>query len=317
MVDGAGNSYGPYDIEVAGSSAEPFTEAAWYQMQRESGVLFGAGLTFAGLTAQVAPFASRVKGSFLSRTAQWTDASPATPSGGNPRRDLLVARRQLTAGSGGSAVPGKTFLTVLRGTPAASPADPAFDAVNDEPLWSWQVPGNGGTVVTAVRDLRQFLDLNTGIRFPPAITAYRSVDQGIGSGTASGTVVLNQAAAGAHRALPLNAATGEITIGAGEGGPFEVSGALSLIQNGAAGAAGVPMRLYVAVAVNGTEVHRGLDQHARSFVVGDLLGRVLPTCRLDLVDGDKVKFIYFHDSAAAATIAPGAGITEMYLRRVA
>jgi len=153
-MDAQGNSYSPYDIEVAGSAAEPFTEAAWYDMERTSGVVEGLGLTFNGRTAQLAPGMVRVKGSRLRRATQWTDTSPATTNT-TARRDLLVARRQLTTGEGAAAVAGKTFFLVLRGTPAATPVDPTFDSANDERLWSWQVPGGGGNVITDIRDLRR------------------------------------------------------------------------------------------------------------------------------------------------------------------
>jgi len=152
MTDAQGNSYGPYDTEVANSAAEPLTEATWYDLDRTSGVVEGLNLTFNGRTAQLSPGMVRVHGSFLRRYTQWTDISPATTTSA-PRRDLLVARRQLTSGSGPGAVPGRTFFTVLRGNPAATPTDPTFDASNDEPLWSWQVPGNGGNTITDVHNV--------------------------------------------------------------------------------------------------------------------------------------------------------------------
>ena len=154
-MDAQGNSYAPFDTEIPGSQSEAFTEDVWFDMDRTSGVVEGFGLTFSGRTAQLAGGMARVRGSRLRRAAVWTDTSPATPAGGAPRRDVLVARRQKTTGEGAQAVPGKTFLTVVRGTPAANPVDSGTDLVNDEPLWSWQVPGNGGNTVTDVRDLRR------------------------------------------------------------------------------------------------------------------------------------------------------------------
>lgn len=182
MTDAQGNRYGPYDTDVALSEAEAFTEDAWYLLHRESGVVSGGALTFTGLTAHLAPFELRSHGSFLARTAEWTDASPPTSTSA-PRRDMLVARRQRTAGSGVGAVPGKTFLTVLRGTPAATPAEPTtYDPVNDEPLWSWQVPGSGGTVITGVRDLRRWLNPAPG-RLPRIFTprAFDWIASGLGA----------------------------------------------------------------------------------------------------------------------------------------
>lgn len=169
MADAAGNAYGPYDIEVAGSQAEAFTESAWFEFFGDvSGVKSGGDLTFTGLTATLSAINARVHGSYLIRTSPWSDASPATTTP-SPRRDMMVARRQTTAGSGGSAVAGKSFLTVLRGTPAATPAEPTdFNPVTDEPLWSWQVPGNGGTVVTGVKDLRRaYTPFGTPLRPEP------------------------------------------------------------------------------------------------------------------------------------------------------
>lgn len=168
MADADGNSYGPYDIEVPDSEAEAFTEAAWYRLDQSNYVVSGGGLTFSGLTATLAPLLVRVHGSWLEREAPWTDASPPT-TGASPRRDLLVARRQRTVGTAEDGVPGKTYLTVLRGTPAAIPDNPDHDPANDLLLYDWQVPGGGGTVVTDVHDLRggrNFVASRTGLNVP-------------------------------------------------------------------------------------------------------------------------------------------------------
>lgn len=162
MPDSEGNAYGPYDIEVEGSESEAFTEQNWARLSRASGVYSGGELTFTGLTATLSAIDMVSHGFFLDTSARlmpWSYSSPAT-TGAQPRRDLLVARRQLTAGEGAGATPGKTFLTVIPGTPAATPVDPDHDPDNDELLWSWQVPASGGTVVTAVRDLRRWPDAN-------------------------------------------------------------------------------------------------------------------------------------------------------------
>lgn len=153
-MDAQGNRYGPYDLDVPGSFAEPLTEDAWFTLHRETGVVSGGTISFNGRTASLAPVELRVHGSWLSREQPWTDTSPATTTA-VPRRDLLVARRQRTVGVGQDGIPGKTYLTVLRGTPAANPQDPPYDRLNDEPLWSWQVPASGGNVITAVRDRRR------------------------------------------------------------------------------------------------------------------------------------------------------------------
>lgn len=154
-MDADGNSYGPYDNEVPGSEGEPFTEAAWDALYGHvSGVASGGALTFSGLTAQLAAIKVIAHGFWLRRTAAWSQTS-LPESGTLPRRDLLVARRQMTIGSGVGATPGKTVLTILQGIPASSPANPAHDPANDELLWSWRVPAGGGTVVTDIRDHRR------------------------------------------------------------------------------------------------------------------------------------------------------------------
>lgn len=157
MPDAAGNSYGPYDLAVPGAEGEPFSEAGWDRVYGHvSGVRSGGDISFSGLTATLTAIDAISHGFWLDTSglaSLWSYASTPTPSGGNPRRDMLVARRQLSTPS----VPGKTFLKVLEGTPAASPGDPAYDLENDEPLHSWQVPGNAGTTITGITDLRRWL----------------------------------------------------------------------------------------------------------------------------------------------------------------
>lgn len=154
-MDTEGNAYGPYDTAVTGSQSEAFDETTWARLfQHLSGVNSGGALTFTGLTATVSAIDGLAHGFFLSRASSWSYTSPAT-TGAQPRRDLLVLRRQLTSGAGVGAVPGKTYLAVIQGTPAATPVDPTHDPVNEERLWSWQVPASGGTVVTSIRDFRR------------------------------------------------------------------------------------------------------------------------------------------------------------------
>lgn len=141
----------PFYRTDASASAE---ESDYYLLHRESGVLAGLDLSFDGLTWSLSPGEAYVAGSMLLvEDTPETGVSAAT-TGANPRRDMLVARRTLAPG-GGSA----TVLVLVAGSPAAAPSDPALTQVRlgvwEEPLWSWQVPGSGGTTVTAVRDLRR------------------------------------------------------------------------------------------------------------------------------------------------------------------
>lgn len=157
MADAEGNQYGPYDIEIPGSQSESLTEAALHELLGHlTGVKSGGDLTFNGLTATLAAINARVHGTYLIRTDPWSDPSPATSTSA-PRRDLLVARRLQTSGEGEAADPGETVLVVLRGTPASNPVNPSHDPISDERLWSWQVPGNAGTVVTGQVDHRRWL----------------------------------------------------------------------------------------------------------------------------------------------------------------
>lgn len=127
----------------------------------ESGVISGLDLSFNGLGWSLSPGAAMAGGfQMLVESDPATGASEPV-SGANPRRDLLVARRTLDPENGSSVVP------VLKpGSPAASPADPPLTrdtvGVFEEPLFSWQVPGDGGTVVTGVRDLRRSVTTNAG-----------------------------------------------------------------------------------------------------------------------------------------------------------
>lgn len=161
MADAEGNLFGPFDLTIPGSEAEPFTESAWETLYGHvSGVREGMAVSLAGLVATLTPGLVVSHGFYLDtreRAAAWSYASPATAVGGNPRRDLVVARRQLSLGDASSGTPGKTSLVVIPGTPAVSPVDPAYDAANDELIASWLVPGNAGTVASAAKDLRKFL----------------------------------------------------------------------------------------------------------------------------------------------------------------
>lgn len=156
MADAEGNTYGPFDVSVPDSEAEAFTEEAYYRIHDETGVVEGFALSFAGLTAQVGAGFAWSHGAYLLRETPWLDTSPAT-TGDQPRRDLLVLRRTLTVGEGDEAVPGRVVPMVLRGAPAAAPANPEHDADTDLRLWSWQVPANGGTVVTGQQDHRTYV----------------------------------------------------------------------------------------------------------------------------------------------------------------
>jgi len=178
MADAAGNHYGPFDVDV-NPDAEDYNEASYYRFHRKSGVLSGGGITFDGRTYHLAPIEARVRGSFFYRETELVGTSDATVSG-NPRRDLLVLRRTLTAGTGESATPGKTVPVLLKGTPAVTPVNPAFDAAKDELLWSWQVPGSGGSTITNVIDHRgpvgtrsaKNSDFFTGTTIPNSNTEY-------------------------------------------------------------------------------------------------------------------------------------------------
>lgn len=121
----------------------------------ESGVLSGLNLTLSGLGWSLSTGAAMVGGfEMLVETSPATGSSTAT-SGSNPRRDMLVARRTLDP-SGSSVVP-----ALLQGAPASSPVDPTparnVVGVFEEPLFSWQVPGGGGTGTTGIVDLRASL----------------------------------------------------------------------------------------------------------------------------------------------------------------
>lgn len=157
MADADGNIFGPFDVSVPDSEAEPFTEEAYFRMHDECGVVEGFGLTFTGLTAHLEPGFAYSHGGWLVREDVWDDASPPTV-GVDPRRDLLVLRRTLTVGEGDDATPGRVVPVVLRGAPAAGPVNPAHDPETDERLWSWRVPGSGGTVVTVITDHRRYVN---------------------------------------------------------------------------------------------------------------------------------------------------------------
>lgn len=123
---------------------------------RETGVISGLNLTLTGLTWSLSTGAVMVGGfQLVVEDAPETGSSAPTAAGAaNPRRDMLVARRTLDPEASSSVV-----LVLKQGAPAAAPVDPVLTrdtvGVFEEPLYSWQVPGNGGTVGTAVRDLRR------------------------------------------------------------------------------------------------------------------------------------------------------------------
>ena len=136
-------------------------EDDYYRLHRESGVLSGLNLTFNGLQWSLSPGEMFTAGSMhLVENTPETGLSAAT-TGSLPRRDMLVSRRTLTT-DGQST----TTLAVISGTPATSPVDPIPTqervGVFEEPLFSWQVPGGGGTTVTEVSDRRRWRDPDGG-----------------------------------------------------------------------------------------------------------------------------------------------------------
>jgi hypothetical protein len=271
VADADGNTYGPYDIEVAGSESEPLSEAAWYLIHQESGVVSGGGLTFAGLTATLDPIHVHSHGSFLVREDPWSDASPAT-TGASPRRDMLVARRQLTVGEGGDAIPGKTFLTVLRGTPAATPAEPTFDPVNDELLWSWQVPASGGTVVTDVRDYRRAPGDPKGIELASTVAGLV-----VPPNTSSPTAFTTANVIGLDRYGYLQAGNGDqLKVPVGMGGVHGIA------WGGALGAVPAGRHFWDLSTVGSRNVARRANAYADDTVSG--------YTELRLADGDIIRF---------------------------
>lgn len=205
-MDADGNAYGPYDIEVSGSEAEALTEEAWFDLfEHLTGVKSGGEISFTGLTATLTAIDVRVHGSYLIRQDPWSAASTPTATA-SPRRDMLVARRQRTSGEGVGATPGKTFLTLLVGTPAATPADPAsFDPASDEPLWSWQVPASGGTVVTDIRDRRQRATVQNAVSEVNLTAPAQNINQGP-------TTALRNWSVPTNSLLDYNATTGVFTV---------------------------------------------------------------------------------------------------------
>jgi hypothetical protein len=175
-------------------------EGDYYRLHNESGVVRGLNLTFSGLTAQVSTGIGMCRGSmYLVEDQPESRTSP--PAGSLPRRDALVSRRRLTTGTGSALVPGKTTIELITGTPAATPATPAWaqddTGVWEELLYSWTVPANGGTVVTAVQDNREPLHDNSSRKI-----GYAARRQSAAIGPASGI----EAVAGLSYAFTLSTA---------------------------------------------------------------------------------------------------------------
>lgn len=108
------------------------------------------GLTVAGLTVTMGLGRAHVRGASYERTGTaWSYDVPANTAA-QPRRDRLVLRRDLVAGT--------VLPVVLQGTPAASPVAPALTQVDDGvwelPLYELAVPPNSGAPITVVRDHR-------------------------------------------------------------------------------------------------------------------------------------------------------------------
>lgn len=155
--------FGPFD----GLS---WAQAGWYRdavFRGLSGV-YGApqsaasggdlGFSASGLTITMALGRAHVRGSSYERTSTAFSTAVTANATGNPRKDRLVLRRNLTA---------KTVTpTVITGTPAASPALPALtqseDGSWDLPLFSWTTPASSGTTLTAVTDERAWIGTTGG-----------------------------------------------------------------------------------------------------------------------------------------------------------
>lgn len=190
-MDAAGNLFGPFDVTIPGSEAEPFTEGAYEAVNGHiSGVREGFAVTVAGLTATLTAGLIVSHGFYLDtreRPSPATVTSPATAAGALGRRDLLVARRTLSTGDASSGTPGTVTLVRIAGTPAASPVDPAYDAATDEPIASWLVPSNAGTVASAVKDLRRWLS-DVGVsRAEGIVTGGYGEESAATTGTSSGS----------------------------------------------------------------------------------------------------------------------------------
>lgn len=158
-------NYGPFD-------GVPWAQSQWYRFAAvwaASGVIDvaaaspssgGLGVSFNGLTPSLAVGRAWVRGAGyeISGTAKTMSAVPANTNASLSRRDRIALRRDLAA---------QTVAPVLiQGTPAASPAAPALQAVEtgqyDTPLFSFLVPPNSGTSITGIVDERTWLDPATG-----------------------------------------------------------------------------------------------------------------------------------------------------------
>lgn len=132
---------------------QPAYEDDYYRLHREVGVVSGLDMAFNGLGWSLSPGEVYSSGALVLVEDFPATGTSTLTSGANPRRDMLVARRTLVPGGGSYGE-----IAVLQGAPATSPDEPTSTqefSVHEEPLWSWQVPGNGGTTVTNVRDLRR------------------------------------------------------------------------------------------------------------------------------------------------------------------
>jgi hypothetical protein len=157
--------YGPFD-------GATWAQAQWYRYAPTwgpSGVIDsptasasagGLGLSFSGLTPTLAIGRAWVRGAGyeISGTAKTMTAVPANANATLSRRDRIVLRRDLAAGT--------VTLVLIQGTPLASPTPPALTQVEtgqwDMPLFSFLVPPASGSTITGIVDERLFIDPATG-----------------------------------------------------------------------------------------------------------------------------------------------------------
>ena len=157
-------TYGPFD-------GVTWTQSQWYRNAPAwspsgvidtpaSGTTTGSfGLTFNGITANVAAGRAWVRGSGYELAGGSKALTIAANTNSSLSRiDRIVLRRDLSA---------KTVtMIVLQGTPAGTPTAPALTQVEtgqwDSPLFSFLVPPNSGTVITGVTDERPWIDPDGG-----------------------------------------------------------------------------------------------------------------------------------------------------------
>lgn len=133
-------------------------EDEWYKVAplwASSGVTgTGLALSFSGLTGTVQPGVAWVAGSGYENTTPLTVVVPANTHSTNSLRGRLVLRRDRGAA--------QTAIVYRAGVPAASPTPPALtqNAAGgwEVALWSFTVPPNSGTSITAITDERVSTD---------------------------------------------------------------------------------------------------------------------------------------------------------------